>query len=114
MTRSTTGRLSMTRYLIRAGEHSATLVEADKLGSSAKYDDPEDPQTIVKEFEAACWCAAAQVYAEHQGHGAYDMFFCKTADANKRCPHYDEQLDHLRCLNERKDAQRDEESSNQG
>tara|TARA_R100000656_G_scaffold104176_1_gene75969 strand:- start:25494 stop:25778 length:285 start_codon:yes stop_codon:yes gene_type:complete len=82
----------MPKYLIRVGKFSAGLIEAQHLDLHKKYDDPDDPPTVVKEFEAVCNCAAAQVFTEHQGHEPYDMHFCREDAANNApdlCSHYE-------------------------
>ncbi len=85
----------MTKYLILESEGSAGLIEAEHLSAHERLDDPDDPSKVVKEFEAVCSCAAAQVFAEHQGHEPYDMYFCKQ-DAEDEdpnlCPHFTKQL----------------------
>ena len=82
------------KYLIRTGEDSASLIPAEHLDGVAACDDPEHPMTVVKEFEAVCWCAAQQVFAKHQGHEPYDMWDCKdqaARPATEPCVYYDDQ-----------------------
>lgn len=75
----------VTKYLIRVGKRSTSLIEERHLAINVRHDAPDDPMEVVMDFEAVCRCAAKKVYASHVGHEPPD-----TASCDLECPHYKE------------------------
>lgn len=73
---------------------------AKHLAAHKAVEDPANPLTEVLRFDAVCWCAAKQRYAEHQEQEPYDFYSCHQRDeaSQEPCEFYEELVSAQDCV----------------